>query len=152
MKRKSWKILGLVLTVLVIATTAAEALPFLGNSISLVFVDEEGKPLTELSKNVEVQVQIDALLPEGEEVYKTIFYGSLKKPRFFGFLKKGNTIKLSAESKDFSTVLREWNKVHPEGIDTALVISVWILDYEHNQLYRGFTVVNYNTKKLRQWD
>ncbi|MBO8175784.1 MAG: hypothetical protein H0Z18_11060 [Thermococcus sp.] len=29
------------------------------------------------------------------------------------------------------------------------MISVWILDYEHNQLYRGFTVVNYNTKKVR---
>ncbi len=50
-------------------------------AIQIVLVDENGRPLTEISKDVTVQVQIDALVPT-EEVYRTIFLGNLEKSIF----------------------------------------------------------------------
>ncbi|WP_148882229.1 hypothetical protein [Thermococcus aciditolerans] len=115
--------------------------------IQLVLVDENGKPLTEISKDVEVQVQIDALLPT-REVYRTIFHGTLDKPSPLKFWDPGNTVKIPISDEKFQSVLKDWKKAYPNGIGSSLMISVWVLDYENRKLYRGFAVVNYNTANV----
>jgi len=111
-------------------------------TIQLVLVDEKGTPLTKISKNVEVQVQIQALVPT-REVYRTIFHGTLKK-QGLKFWDEGNTIRISLYDGKLQSVLKEWARDYPEGIESSLMISVWVLDYEHGKLYRGFAVVHYN--------
>jgi len=115
--------------------------------IQIALVDENGRPLTEISENVEVQVQIDALVPT-QEVYRTIFYGSLKKPDSLKFWDAGNTVKIPLSNEKLQSVLDEWKKDYPAGIGSSLTISVWVLDYENGKLYRGFAVVNYNTSEV----
>jgi len=115
--------------------------------IQIALVDENGRPLTEISENVEVQVQIDALVPT-QEVYRTIFYGSLKKPDSLKFWDAGNTVKIPLSNEKLQSVLDEWKKDYPAGIGSSLMISVWVLDYENGKLYRGFAVVNYNTSEV----
>lgn len=127
------------------AVIAAFPLPLPG--IQLTFVDEKGRPLTEISENAEVQIQIDALVPTNE-IYRTAYYGTLKKPSFLKFWDKGNTLKLSPKDGVFKEVIAQWNTKYPEGIDTSLVVSVWVFDYKTGKLYRGFSVVNYNTKEI----
>ena len=111
-------------------------------ALQLVLVDEKGTPLTEISRNVEVQVQVDALVPT-REVYKTVFYGTLKKPDL-KFWDPGNTVRIPLSNEGFQSVLKDWRRAYPEGIVSSLMISVWVLDYEHGKLYRGFAVVHYN--------
>ena len=115
-------------------------------AIQLVLVDEKGTPLTEISKNVEVHVQVQALVPT-HEVYKTIFYGTLKKPGL-KFWDSGNTIRIPLSDEALQSIIKEWTKDYPEGIESSLMISVWVLDYEHGKLYRGFAVVHYNPAKV----
>ena len=116
-------------------------------AIQIALVDEKGRPLTEISENVEVQVQIDALVPTGE-VYRTIFLGSLEKPTWLKFWDSGNTVKIPLSDEKFQSVLDEWKRAYPKGIGSSLMISVWVLDHENRKLYRGFTVVNYNTAEV----
>ncbi|WP_456396594.1 hypothetical protein [Thermococcus sp.] len=116
-------------------------------AIQIALVDEKGRPLTEISKDVEVQVQIDALVPT-REVYRTVFYGDLKKPSRLKFWDSGNTVRIPLSDEKLQSVLKEWRRAYPEGIGSSLMISVWVLDYENGKLYRGFAVVNYNTSKI----
>ncbi len=116
-------------------------------AIQIALVDEKGRPLTEISKNVEVQVQIDALVPT-REVYRTIFLGSLEKPSRLKFWDSGNTVKISLSDEKLQSVLYEWKRIYPKGIGSSLMISVWVLDHENGKLYRGFAVVNYNTAEV----
>ncbi|ALV62756.1 hypothetical protein ADU37_CDS10570 [Thermococcus sp. 2319x1] len=118
-------------------------------AIQLILLDEKGKPLTEISKNAEVQVQIDALVPTGE-VYETIFYGVLKKPNSLKFWDSGNVVKIPLSDQKLRSVLSKWEKRYPKGIGASFVISVWVLDYERGKVYRGFTVVNYNTRDIKK--
>lgn len=118
-------------------------------AIQLILLDEKGKPLTEISKNEEVQVQIDALVPTGE-VYETIFYGVLKKPHGLKFWDSGNLVKIPLSDQKLQSVLSKWEKRYPEGIGASFMISVWVLDYEGGKVYRGFTVVNYNTGDVKK--
>ncbi|AEC51420.1 hypothetical protein PNA2_0503 [Pyrococcus sp. NA2] len=78
----------------------------LGN-MQLVLVDEKGTPLTEISSDVEVQVQIDALVPT-REVYKTVFYGVLKKPSPLKFWDHGSTVKIPLTDFKLQDVLSKW--------------------------------------------
>ena len=139
---------------LLIIGAVVVAFPSSHPGIQLIFVDEKGRPLTEISENAEVQIQIDALVPTNE-IYRTVYHGTLKKPSSLKFWDKGNTLKLSPKDGVFKEVITQWNTKHPEGIDTSLVVSVWIFDYKNGKLYRGFSVVNYNTKEIemdsRRW-
>lgn len=47
-------------------------------------------------------------------------------------------------------MLSKWERKHPKGIGSAFAISVWVIDYEAGKVYRGFTVVNYNTKEIKK--
>ena len=116
-------------------------------AIQIALVEEKGRPLTEISKNVEVQVQIDALVPT-REVYRTIFLGSLEKPTRLKFWDSGNTVKIPLSDEKLQSVLDEWKRAYPKGIGSSLMISVWVLDHENGKLYRGFAVVNYNTAEV----
>ncbi|WP_461864259.1 hypothetical protein [Thermococcus sp.] len=116
-------------------------------AIQIALVDEKGRPLTEISKNVEVQVQVDALLPT-KKVYETVFYGTLKKPNALKFWDPGNTVKIPLSNEKLQSVLDEWKRAYPKGIGSSLMISVWVLDHENGKLYRGFAVVNYNTAEV----
>ncbi|WP_297418432.1 hypothetical protein [Thermococcus sp.] len=116
-------------------------------AIQIALVDEKGRPLTEISKNVEVQVQIDALVPT-REVYRTVFLGSLKKPGRLKFWDSGNTVKIPFSDEKLQSVLDEWKRAYPKGIGSSLMISVWVLDHENGKLYRGFAMVNYNTAEV----
>lgn len=116
-------------------------------SLQIELVDDKGRPLTKISKNVEVQVQIDALVPTGE-VYRTIFLGSLEKPSRLKFWDSGNTVKIPLSDEKLHSVLDEWKNDYPKGIHSSLMISIWVLDHENGKLYRGFTVVNYNTAEI----
>ncbi|KUK28262.1 hypothetical protein [Thermococcus sp.] len=118
-------------------------------AIQLILLDEKGKPLTEISKNAEVQVQIDALVPT-MEVYETIFYGVLKKPHDLKFWDSGNVVKIPLSDQKLQSVLSKWEKRYPKGIGASFMISVWVLDYERGKVYRGFTVVNYNTRDIKR--
>lgn len=118
-------------------------------AIQIVLVNEKDTPLTEVSKNVEVQVQIDALLPT-REVYRTIFYGNLKKPSRLKFWDSGNTVRIPLSDEKLQSVLNEWRRDYPAGIGSSLMISVWFLDHENGKLYRGFAVVNYNTAEVSE--
>jgi len=142
------RLLALIIGLLILgAVVIAFPAPLPG--IQLTFVDEKGRPLTEISENAEVQVQIDALVPTND-VYKTVYHGTLKKPSSMKFWDSGNTLKLSPSKGTLKEVLARWNARYPEGIDTSLVISVWVFDYKNSKLHRGFTVVNYNTKEIRK--
>lgn len=116
-------------------------------AIRIELVDERGRPLTEISKDVEVQVQIDALVPT-EEIYRTVFHGTLSKPSPLKFWDSGNTVKIPLSDEKFQSVLRDWKEAYPKGIGSSLMISVWVLDHENGKLYRGFAVVNYNTVEV----
>ncbi|MBP1912918.1 hypothetical protein [Thermococcus stetteri] len=116
-------------------------------AIQIALVDEKGRPLTEISKNVEVQVQVDALVPT-REVYRTILLWSLKKPSRLKFWDSGNTVKIPLSDEKLQSVLREWRMLYPKGIGSSLMISVWVIDHENGKLYRGFAVVNYNTAEV----
>ena len=116
-------------------------------AVRLVLVDETGRPLTKVSKNVEVQVQIEALVPT-PEVYRTIFYGSLRKPSLLKFWDSGNTVKIPLSDENLQYVLEVWKKEYPEGTTSSLAISVWVLDYENGKVYRGFATIGCSSADL----
>ncbi|WP_232462916.1 hypothetical protein [Thermococcus sp. P6] len=117
--------------------------------VEFVLVDERNRPLTEISGNVEVQVQVDALMPT-EEVYETIVYVTLKKPGYLRFWDSGNALKIPLSDGKLRGMLSKWRKEYPKGIGSAFVISTWVVDHEAGKVYRGFAVVNYNTEEIEK--
>lgn len=116
----------LILTALLIGTgVSAEWMPPDGG-IRVVLTDENGKMLRGFSGDYEIQVQIDVATPSG---IKTLGHYRIKRSGFWKFDTTRSVLKVEDIRKFLSSISEEKRY--------GIRVSVWVIDRENGQLYRG---------------